>query len=185
MSFSPDSEYPCLLDRILGASEGTSSRRRNMTLGEYRAAVLRDLKWLLNSPQSPDPARCLTWAPLDTESLHARDENLRSSENLRGYRYPFVRNSVLNYGTRSLAGLITQGMDTVELERELKEAIIHFEPRFIRSSVTVKLAQDHLETGKLAFEVTARLWALPHAEPVRFRSAYDLETGGCTIKDLA
>ncbi len=183
MSLAPDSDFPCLLDRILGAGGGPNARYRGITLGEYRQAVLRDLKWLLNSPQAPRFDRCLTREPIETASLHDRDEQLRTEDNPRGYLYPYVRQSVLNYGFRSLAGLLTQGMDAVELERELREAIIHFEPRFIPQSVQVKLASEQFAEGKLAFVIKAQLWALPHVEPVQFRSEYDLETGGCAVSD--
>ncbi|HEV7405132.1 MAG TPA: type VI secretion system baseplate subunit TssE [Chthoniobacteraceae bacterium] len=177
----PDSDFPCLLDRIIGTGEGM--RDRGISLADYRKAVLRDLKWLLNSPPSPRFERVFTARPIEGASLHDRDDQLRDEENPRGWLFPYVRKSVLNYGFRSLAGLVTKGLDPVELERDLREAIITFEPRFIPQSVVVKISRERFEAGKVVFEIKAKLWALPHIEPVQFRSELDLETGACAIQD--
>ncbi|HEY3897600.1 MAG TPA: type VI secretion system baseplate subunit TssE [Chthoniobacter sp.] len=183
MSFSPESEYPCLLDRIVSAGASGWRERKPITFGEYRAAVFRDLKWLLNSPQFPRPNR-LDRPPMETGTPHDCDEHLRAEGNRRGYRYPFVRKSVLNYGVRSLTGMNTQGMNIVELENELKEAIIYFEPRLDPASLSVKLVEDHARPGTLGFEMKGWLRALPHTEAIFLRSEFDLESGNCTIKDL-
>jgi type VI secretion system protein ImpF len=183
MISSPEREYPCLLDRIMGPSARSSSSVGGMTPAEYRKAVLRDLKWLLNSPQYLRPDRCLTWGARQEATPHDRDDNLRSSENPQGYLYPFVRESVVNYGSRSLAGTLIKGSDPVELERDIREAIITFEPRLIAETVSVKISMDQFEVGTLAFNVSGQLWALPHPEPLHFRSEFDLESGGCAIKE--
>jgi type VI secretion system protein ImpF len=194
MNSASDSKYPCLLDRLLGPNARWSRHRAAidaksrlsqhptpMTPADYREAVLRDLKWLLNSPQPLRPERCLIGGDPEEASPHDRDDTLRTPENPRGYFFPFVRQSVLNYGAVSLTGIHGQGLDTEECARELREVIINFEPRFIPETVQVEVVDDP-KAGTLVFSVSAHLWALPHPEPVRFRSEFDLERGGCKIE---
>lgn len=153
-----ESRLPCLLDRLIDEAPGQAvgpSQRRSVSLKEYRVAVLRDLRWLLNSPRH-----------LKTEAL---------------YDYPEVARSVLNYGTRDLAGLTSSAFDPLEIESELRDAILHFEPRIIPDSLQVRLIHDAAEDGKIAFEINGQLWALPYAERILFRTEMDLETGACEL----
>ncbi|MEN3942416.1 type VI secretion system baseplate subunit TssE [Prosthecobacter sp. SYSU 5D2] len=153
-----ESRLPCLLDRLIDEAPGQAvgpSHRRSISLKEYRMAVLRDLRWLLNSPRH-----------LKTEAL---------------YDYPEVARSVLNFGTRDLAGLTSSAFDPLEIESELRDAILHFEPRIIPDSLQVRLIHDAADDGKIAFEINGQLWALPYAERILFRTEMDLETGACEL----
>ena len=150
---------PCLLDRLVDFAPGSEEeavRRRTVTLDEYRAAVLRDLRWLLNS------------------ACHLPWEDIRE--------FPHVARSVLNYGTRDLAGVTTDNLDGLDLERQYREAIINFEPRIVPDSLQVRLVHaDRSEVGRVGFEIKGHLWALPHPERIYFRTEIDLETGVCEI----
>lgn len=153
-----EARLPCLLDRLIDEAPGQSvgpSARRAVHLKEYRVAVLRDLRWLLNSPRQ-----------LDNAAL---------------YDYPEVAKSVLNFGVRDLAGLTSSTLDPLQIEAELRDAILHFEPRIIPDSLQVRLVHDAAEEGKIAFEINGQLWALPHAERILFRTEMDLETGSCDL----
>jgi type VI secretion system protein ImpF len=150
---------PCLLDRLVDhapEAREESVRRRTIALDEYRAAVLRDLRWLMNSP-----------AHLPSEDI---------------CEFPHVAKSVLNYGTRDLAGATTDNLDSMELERQYREAIIAFEPRIVPETLQVRMIlSDHTEVGRVGFEIKGHLWALPHPERIFFRTDIDLETGICEI----
>jgi type VI secretion system protein ImpF len=150
---------PCLLDRLVDFSPDTTEeamRRRTVSLDEYRAAVLRDLRWLLNS------------------ACHLRGEDV--------WEYSQIATSVLNYGTRDLAGVTTDNLDNMELERQYRDAIIAFEPRIVPESLQVRMVQtDRSEVGRVGFEIKGHLWALPHPERIFFRTDIDLETGVCEI----
>lgn len=152
---------PCLLDRLVDESPGHKAdplQRRTVSLPEYRTAVLRDLRWLLNS------------------ACHLEGEPL--------YDYPMVRSSVLNYGTRDLAGMTSNSFDELKLEQDLRDSILAFEPRIIPDSLQVRISRDGSEDGKIAFEIDGQLWALPYAERVMFRTEMDLETGVCELNLL-
>ncbi len=156
-----ESRLPCLLDRLIDEAPGQlsgPSARRSISLKQYRVAVLRDLRWLLNSPK------------------HLKSEAL--------YDYPQVARSVLNYGTRDLAGLTSASFDPLEIETELRDAILDFEPRIIPDSLQVRLIHDAASDGKIAFEINGQLWALPYAERILFRTEMDLETGACELSIL-
>ena len=150
---------PCLLDRLVDHAPDVreeAARRRTVTLDEYRAAVLRDLRWLMNS------------------SAHLASEDI--------CQYPQVAKSVLNYGTRDLAGVTTDNLDALELERQFRAAIIAFEPRIVADSLQVRMVQsDRTEIGRVGFEIKGFLWALPHPERIFFRTDIDLETGICEV----
>ena len=157
-----EKRLPCLLDRLI--DEAPSQRaepaiRRTILLKEYRLSVLRDLRWLLNSPR------------------HLPSEPL--------YDYPHVARSVLNYGTRDLAGMTSSSLDSLQIEGDLRDAILEFEPRIIPESLHVRLVQGSADEGKIAFEINGQLWAFPHAERVLFRTEMDLESGACDITDAS
>ena len=150
---------PCLLDRLVDEAPDVreeAARRRTVTVDEYRTAVLRDLRWLMNA------------------SAHLHFENI--------CQFPHVITSVLNYGTRDLAGTTTDNLDGYELERQFREAIIAFEPRIIPDTLQVRMMQsDRTEFGRVGFEIKGHLWALPHPERIFFRTDIDLETGICEV----
>ena len=186
MANEVEKNLPCLLDKLIDETPGqAASGRRKVFIGkdEYRRAVLRDLKWLLNSPQYLQFDRCLTHSYIDEPTLHDKDERLRSSENPEGYLYPNVRTSVLNYGTRSLSGMRSEMVDDLELENELRESIIAFEPRIDPKKLRVKLIQNYDQPGKLAFEIRGELWTKPQMTNFSFRSELDLESGAIQLPD--
>jgi type VI secretion system protein ImpF len=153
---------PALLDRLIDEAPDKKEeelRRRTITPEDYRAAVLRDLRWLLNSP------------------CHQMGEDI--------CEFPHAATSVLNYGTRSLAGSITDNVDPQEMENHLRDAIIAFEPRIIPDSVQVRMVDVREdEPGRVAFEIKGHLWALPHPERILFRTDIDLESGECLLEKV-
>jgi type VI secretion system protein ImpF len=153
---------PSLLDRLTDDEpqrQEESREQRVLSVRRLRDGVLRDLGWLLNT------------ARLDiTEDLSD---------------HPEVARSVLNYGLPDLTGMTTSGIDSSELEREVRQAIADFEPRMMRNSVRVRvvLDPDHMNRNTLRFEIEADLWAKPLPEQLYLKTEVDLETGSFTIED--
>ena len=88
---NPDKLQPYLLDRLIDEqpeARQESRTARVMTLPQFRAAVLRDLRWLLNS------------------SAHLPGELDDFGEASR---------SVLNYGTMDLSGRMISSLGLAEL----------------------------------------------------------------------
>jgi type VI secretion system protein ImpF len=151
---------PCLLDRLRDDEPKNPEESRNqriLSLQRYKEGVIRDLQWLFSAG-----------AHLPVEG----EKQLQISN------YPEAQRSVINFGTRQLCGLIAPDMDA--LETELSEALIAFEPRVMRHTMTVRASKDH---HLVAFELSAELWAEPIPEQLLLKTTIDLETGQCTLGD--
>ena len=152
---------PSLLDRLTDdAPENASARGGSATLSELRKNVLRDLNWLFNTTR------------------------LLKSEELESW--PQVRNSVLNYGLPPLSGVAASGVDVVQFERALKQAILDFEPRILPDSVSVKVlldrqSLDHHNT--LSLHIEGLLWAQPVPIELLLRTQLDLESGQSRVDE--
>jgi type VI secretion system protein ImpF len=153
---------PCLLDRLTDLEPHKEKEGRDQRVigtRAYRAAVLRDIGWLLNTG------------------------NLGSLEELGGLEE--ARRSVINFGMPDLCGLTASGLDPVEVERQLVEAIRAFEPRVLPNTLAVRSAPSG-EGGAanvVSFEIEGQLWAQPMNEALFIRTEVDLETGQFAVKE--
>jgi type VI secretion system protein ImpF len=152
---------PSLLDRLtdLEPEQQVESReRRVLSVRTLREGVLRDLAWLLNT----------------TNLLSVSDT----------VRLPHLANSVLNYGMPDMSGASLAGMNTGDLERAIRQAIWDFEPRLIRSSVSVKAVPAESIT-KIMFEIEADMWAQPYPERLYLKTELDLDIAHISVTDSA
>ena len=153
---------PSLLDRLTDDEPGRnveSRDRRVISVHRLRQLVLRDLIWLLNTT------------------------HLASSEDLSPY--PEVEHSVVNFGIGELSGRLVAGMDTYELERIVRQAIVDFEPRILANSVKVRasLQQGGESHSRLVLEIEGNLWSVPTPTHLLVRTQIDLEQGAVTLTD--
>ena len=153
---------PSLLDRLTDNEPETkveSRAQRVLSLNRLKRSVLRDLAWLLNSG------------------------NLSMTEDLSAY--PEVESSVVNYGVTDLAGTTATSTDTREVEREIKQAILDFEPRLLPESLSVKvsLTDKYMNNRTLSFEIEGQLWAQPLPISLYLSTDLDLETGTTTVTE--
>jgi type VI secretion system protein ImpF len=153
---------PSLLDRLTDdqPEQATEPREfRVLSPARLRECVRRDLTWLFNTTH--------------LQSLQTLDE------------LPLVARSVLNYGIPDLAGRTASGLDTVELEQMIRQAILNFEPRLDRNSVRVRPVVDErqMNHNALSFDVEAELWAQPLPLRLFLRTAVDLESGSVEVSD--
>jgi len=157
-----DQLQPSLLDRLTDEEphkQQESRDRRVMSVRRLQQAVMRDLAWLLNT------------------------ENLASIEDLDDY--PFVAESVVNYGLPALTGRTISTADVKEFERHLKDAICNFEPRIRRDTLTVKVlvAEGQMNRNAMSFDIEGQLWAQPAPLRLLLRSDLNLETGEVRVTD--
>jgi len=153
---------PSLLDRLTDdapTERRESQEKRVLPLRRLRAAVMRDLSWLLNSV------------------------NLEATEDLAPY--PEVARSVLNYGLPELSGQSVSGLDQAAIERTLREAIATFEPRILPGTLRVRTValRDRTSHHSVGFEVEGELWAQPVPVHLLLRTEVEFETGGVTLLD--
>ncbi|WP_434779537.1 type VI secretion system baseplate subunit TssE [Neisseria sp. Ec49-e6-T10] len=150
-----DSHFPSLLDKLTDFEPNKkveSAAQRRMTLSMYKAAVLRDLLWLLN-----------TTCPKFTSSLDGL-------ENVSG--------SVLNYGIQTLSGNTVSEINWSKVQENIKQVIICFEPRIDKEKLEIDCIVGQNNTlNEFVIEIKGFLKLNPYPQEFLFRSNMDLETG--------
>jgi len=160
-----DRLQPCLLDRLTDDEPKKQVEGRNqrvLTSRSYRAAVLRDLQWLVNTGN--------------------RDATGEYDE------FEEVQSSVLNYGVRDFSGLNVYTMMLSDLQRSVAKAIELFEPRIIPDQLRVGIVTDDdgfnvVEYQSCAIGIEGLLWNMPMPEELFVKTEVDLETGACTVHE--
>lgn len=147
---------PSLLDRLTDENpqSGVESRdQRMISWQRLRDAVRRDLAWLLN---------CV---------------HLEATDDLSPW--PLVARSTLNYGMPETSGIPVANINVDILQKRVKQAILDFEPRLMRSklSVTVEKQPAAMNRNSLVFLIEGEMWAQPVPQSIFVRTEFDLETG--------
>jgi len=156
---------PALLDRLIDDNpevQVESREMRVMSRNRMREAVLRDLAWLFNCTQMSGD---FNWAA-----------------------HPLVQGSVLNFGLPTLSGETASTLDVVDLETQVRRALLAFEPRIMASTLKVSALMDELTMDHhnvISFRITCNLWAQPVPFELMLRTEVDLESGQVEIKELA
>ncbi|MES2259286.1 MAG: type VI secretion system baseplate subunit TssE [Pseudomonadota bacterium] len=153
---------PSLLDRLTDdePEKSVESReRRVLSVRTLRESVLRDLAWLLNTT------------------------NLLSVT--RHPKMPHIANSVVNYGMPDISGISVAGLNLVDLERGIRQAIWDFEPRLIRASVVVKAVSQEADNNKIMFEIEGDMWAQPYPERLYLKTELDIDRAAIRLIDMA
>ncbi|MCD0463706.1 type VI secretion system baseplate subunit TssE [Roseiconus lacunae] len=155
--------FPSLLDRLTDDQPQQRQETRDkrvFSVHRLRAAVLRDLAWLLNT--------C----------------HLAAAEDLS--HYAEVERSVVNYGIPDLTGKTVSGLHVEDVQAALRKAILDFEPRILADTLEVRGNKDPENplSSSLTFEIEGELWARPYPERLYLRSELDLETGDVNIHEV-
>lgn len=153
---------PSLLDRLTDDEPGRreeSRERRVISASRLRECVTRDIAWLLN---------CV---------------NLCADEALADY--PEVARSVVNFGIPDLTGSALSGVDAATLQRQIRAAIIAFEPRLTASTlnVTVQTDDKRMDRQSLMFNIESDMWAQPIPLRLYLKTEVDLETGAFHVSE--
>src|SRR5215469_14590856 len=157
-----DRLQPCLLDRLTDdepARREESRNQRIISLQRYKAGVLRDLEWLFNTIG------------------HFPDERVGEGT-FADYEEAF--RSVINFGIRQLYGRLAP--DVEEIEKQLTDALIVFEPRINRRTLRVNVT---IERHVLSIELTGELWVNPLPEKLFIKTELDLESSACSLKETS
>ena len=160
-----DRLQPALLDRLTDddpTNRHEPTEMRIISRTRMREVVLRDLSWLFNT------------------TFLSADGSLDS--------YPEVRRSVINYGLPALSGQTATSVDPVDLEDQVRAAIIDHEPRILADTLKVEALVSELQLdhhNQISFRISGQLWAQPVPLELLLHTDIDLETGRVEIKDLA
>ncbi len=154
---------PSLLDRLTDdapAQLDESREARVINAQRLRECVIRDLSWLLNCTQAG--------AAVVSDAT------------------PRVGDSVLNYGVPDFTGTARSGVDAARLERELRAAILAFEPRLIADTLRVQVRVDaaRMDGRALVFDIQSEMWAQPIPLNLYLKTEVDLETGHMDVSEV-
>jgi type VI secretion system protein ImpF len=147
-----------LLDRLLDYEPKLAADpylTRAQSVRQLKAALRRDLEWLLNTRQTPDPA------PPSFELL---------SRSLYNYGLPDLSTFSLN-STKDRQRLI-QALETV---------IAHYEPRLMNVKV-IPLEVAGINTKEMRFQIEGMLRMDPAPEHVSFDTVLQLASGEYQVK---
>ncbi|EQD65217.1 type VI secretion system lysozyme-related protein, partial [mine drainage metagenome] len=98
---------------------------------------------------------------------------------------PEVRRSVLNFGIPDLTGMAMSGVDAGMLERQIREAILAFEPRLTANTLRVLINIDskRMDRQGLIFNIDSEMWAQPIPLNLYLKTEVDLETGRFNVSE--
>jgi len=122
-----------------------------------RATIRRDLAWLLNT--------------LSFESAVDLSD------------HPWVQKSVLNYGVRDFAGRSLGSRAQREHAREIRAAVLRFEPRLDARTLRVEPVMSTDNFGKISYIIEGTILGVPNLMPVRFRTDIDVETASVEVSE--
>lgn len=153
---------PSLLDRLTDDEPGKleeSREKRVISATRLRECVTRDMSWLLN---------CVS-----LEADLALDE------------YPEVSRSVLNFGIPDLTGVALSGVNADVLQRQVRDAILAFEPRLTGNTLRVGLnaLTKRMDRQALIFNIESEMWAQPIPLNLYLKTEVDLETGDFKVSE--
>ncbi|WP_133512695.1 type VI secretion system baseplate subunit TssE [Candidatus Thiosymbion oneisti] len=153
---------PSLLDRLTDdepRQDKESREQRVLSPRQLRSSVIRDLQWLLNAV------------------------DLASVQDLSPY--PYVVDSVLNYGLPDLAGKNVSGLEVGSLEKGLKDIIQRFEPRILPDSLEVRAVvdADSMSHNAVRFDIEGELWGQPLPQQLYLKTEVDLESGAFEVSE--
>ncbi len=151
-----------LLDRLVDrsrdkdsqfAASGDAPTTRSESFRWFKEGVKRDIEWLLNTRQIPEPAE-------EPAELHA---------------------SLYNYGLADITSLgLHSTRDRDRLLRVLETTLRRFEPRI--SGVKVSLERVLTNTRILRFRIDGMLRVDPAPEPVSFNTILEITSGQYEVK---
>lgn len=122
-----------------------------------RATLLRELTWLLNTT------------------------NLAAVQDLSSA--PEVMVSTLNYGLGDLNGTLLTNNGVKARARDMREAILRFEPRIDRGSLEVEPSYDSERPNSVSFVIRGDVTAAVQAMPVEIRTDVDVDTGAASVQE--
>ncbi|WP_062064920.1 type VI secretion system baseplate subunit TssE [Cellvibrio sp. OA-2007] len=155
---------PSLLDRLtdhqpINKREAVSVQ--GMSKRDYRASVLRDISWLLNTTNAD--------SALPFDELN------------------YAKNSVLNFGVAALSGQYLVDDDRKMIAHSITQTLLTYEPRIIPKSLFVKalpMDDGYAARNQLSLEIKGQLWAEPYPLEFLLRSHIDLEIGLVQLTDI-
>lgn len=159
-----DSEMPGLHENTL-MSEVTRETMQRYSVAHLerfneealRSTVMRELAWLLNTIHLD--------AAVDLEP------------------YPEVRTSVLNYGVPDMAGKPLTHRAVMQRAREIRHAIVNFEPRVDPASLIVETTDSIERENSITFVIRGDVTSAVNAMPIQLKTDIETDSAAVTVRD--
>ena len=139
---------------LTGFSESEIERFNEAGL---RSSVRRELVWLLNTTSLE--------AAVDLED------------------YPQVRTSVVNYGVPDLAGKSMTRKLVLQRARDIRRAVLSFEPRFAANSLTIEVSEKVERENSVTFVIQGDITSAVRAVPVKLKTDVETDTAVVTVRE--
>jgi type VI secretion system protein ImpF len=100
---------------------------------------------------------------------------------------PYARRSVVNFGLPALSGQTASTLETQDVERELKQAILDYEPRLLPDSLEVSALMEISDLDHhnvIGIQIRGLLWGDPVPTDFLIRTEIDLEAHRVLLTDL-
>lgn len=113
--------------------------------------------------------------------------NTNIEDSLDEHRHKMVADSVVNYGVSALVGNYASQHKWHSIEKNIRNAILRFEPRIIPESLVVRslLSENHpTKNGIIIFEIRGLIDWYPHPIDLCFHGRYDVETSYAELKSV-
>lgn len=140
---------------LCGARFHTVPRIERFNEAALRSTLLRELGWLLNTT------------------------NLAAVQDLSSA--PEVATSTLNYGLADLGGTLLTQYGVQARARDMREAILRFEPRVDRGSLEVTPSLAPSRPNSVSFVIRGDITAAVRAMPVEIRTDVEVDTGAASF----
>ncbi|SIO01238.1 type VI secretion system baseplate subunit TssE [Vannielia litorea] len=97
----------------------------------------------------------------------------------------YVGKSILNYGLVDLSNLAAGENKALGVPRKLARALLNNEPRFVPSSMNVRMREEFDEVNqKLVFDITAEMACKPVDIPLEFVAEIDVGSGKMKFSNI-
>lgn len=141
-------------------SDDEAVRRRGLSESQVRDAVLNDIGTIFSTI---DLQSAIDIADLD-----------------------YVSKSVINFGLYDIMHLTSEDAGVAEIEGNIVAAVLSYEPRVRRDSLTVEKSEQIDDVGqKIRLSIYAEVSNRPVNIPVDFTAEVDLSTGAAGITQVA
>lgn len=147
-------------ERVLAARRAIATARRSLSDSALRRLLAEDLANLLNT--------------VDFES--AAPELVEGLDR--------VRRSILNYGLPDISHHVIGEVGIRELQTELRDALLRYEPRLLKRGMEVKQDEEGSDERKIRFVVRADMRADPVPTSVEFVTDVEFDTGEVRVSRL-
>ncbi len=167
---------PHVYDRGFGDEDGLGPQHFLTDFETLRHHIQTDLRTLLN-------ATCLEATLMAGEDPPVREQGdhvVLEHDRMPLSGFPLMRRSIINFGLPSMIGRAVYRLRIQDLEQELKESILAFEPRLkpetLRVQVTLDEGQSMIDPHEpVGFNIEAEVRGTSATLQVQINTIWDLE----------